>query len=117
MKTAFIDIDGTLLFHHGKGLNGQADEPLEVLPGVKEKLLEWEKKGYTIVLTTGRRPCMWKITEKQLEDAGIYYDRLIMGLPRGERFVVNDRKPGQADGNACSAWEVERNVGIGNVDP
>ena len=58
-----------------------------------DKILEWNKKGYTIILTTGRRESNRELTIKQLQEAGIFYDQLIMGVGRGPRVVINDLKP------------------------
>ena len=46
-----------------------------------------------IILTTGRKEGMRRITEQQLENAGIVYDRLIMGIGGGIRVLINDLKP------------------------
>jgi hypothetical protein len=87
---------------------------MEVLDGTIEKLLEWNKKGYTIILTTGRRESNRDITIKQLQEAGIFYDQLIMGVGRGPRVVVNDIKP---DG-MLTAYSINlvRNFGLKDID-
>jgi hypothetical protein len=36
---------------------------MELLEGTIEKLLEWDKKGYNIILTTGRKESLSSITE------------------------------------------------------
>lgn len=100
-KTLFIDIDGTLLKHRGSESNILLKET-EILPGVLEKLDEWDANGYTIILTTGRK------------EFGIFYDKLIMGLPRGERIVINDKKPNN-DMNTASSIQVIRNDGLKNI--
>ena len=91
-KTIFCDIDGTLIEHFPPGSNFHEFSP-KVLPGVTEKILEWDKKGYRIILTTGRKESMRKFTEKQLEQVGIFYDMLIMGIGGGVRVLINDYKP------------------------
>ncbi len=127
MKTIFCDIDGTLVRHLGSGLSGQLlnNCSLEnfVLPGVVDKLNEWQSKGYTIVLTTGRRESQRKQTEEQLSSLGIIWDHLVMGLPNGPRIIINDLKPGvDPDADIESSYVktaqsicLKRNVGIGGI--
>jgi hypothetical protein len=120
MKTIFCDIDGTLIKHHNEGLFGQIMNDVVVLPGVKDKLLQWEKGGYTIILTTGRPECLRKHTERQMLDAGIYYQQLVMGLPRGRRVLINDSKVVDEMGISvimtAEAYTVDRNEGIKEVE-
>ena len=113
-KTIFCDIDGTLLKHFPAGQSFNSYEP-KILPGTIEKLLEWDKKGYTIILTTGRKNSMRKITEKQLEIAGIFYDQLIMGIGGGVRILINDYKPNNTEETAV-AITLERDFGISKIN-
>jgi len=116
-KTILLDIDGTLI-KHDKSVSEQhrtKEYPDTPLPGVLEKLIEWEKKGYKVILTTGRRECWRKFTEKQLFDLGFWYDQLIMGLGCGPRVLVNDLKPGSEEPMA-TAINLPRNQGIGNLE-
>ena len=53
-----------------------------------------------IILTTGRKEGMRRITEQQLESAGIVYDKLIMGIGGGARVLINDLKPDR-NGDTC----------------
>lgn len=116
-KTIFCDIDGTLVkFPDGPG--GFKDLPkgqkaLEVLPGALDKLWEWETHGYRIILTTGRKESMRKVTEELLTDAGIFWDHMVMGLGPGKRYLINDINNGD---HTAFAINVERNHGIGSVD-
>lgn len=112
-KTLFIDIDGTIIKHMGN-LTKMFTNDIEVLPGVIEKLNEWEAKGYKIILTTGRKECLRKITEEQLLKNGIFYDQLVMGLTRGERILINDIKPNN-EMTVASAIEIKRNEGLQNI--
>ena len=113
-KTLFIDIDGTLIKHTGNLTNEILMEP-EILPNVIEKLNEWDGRGFKIILTTGRKESMRKITEEQLSKVGIFYDQLVMGITRGERIIINDKKPGN-DMVTVRAIEVNRNKGLGSVE-
>jgi phosphoglycolate phosphatase-like HAD superfamily hydrolase len=114
MKTIFCDIDGTLVKHKGFIVK-QYTEDLELLDGTVEKLAEWDRKGYNIILTTGRREGMRRVTEDQLCKLGIFYDQLIMGIGPGTRVVINDKKPNSADCTA-EAICIERNKGIGDIN-
>lgn len=112
-KTIFLDIDGCILKHHG-GLTTIATEHPELLPGVLEKFDDWDKEGHRIILTTGRKESMRKMTEIQLRDLGIFYDTLVMGCNRGERVVINDFKPNSTAPTARAVC-IERNKGLKEV--
>lgn len=114
LKTLFIDIDGTLLHHHGKA-NQQTKLPAIVLPGVTEKLSEWDIKGYRIILVTGRKESERPDTIKQLAESHIQYDYLIMGISRGDRVIINDMKP-DSDSPTAVAINVVRNNGIKDIE-
>lgn len=113
-KTLFIDLDGTLIWHHGD-LVKQTENKARLLPGVLEKFNEWDKKGYNLILTTGRRESMRELTEQQLKDCGLFWDRLIMGIGGGHRVIINDLKAGSTDPTAI-AVNVERNVGMTGLE-
>lgn len=115
--TIFCDIDGTLVNHPGypeiENLPNETHE-LKLLPNTLKKLWEWDRAGYNIILTTGRRESMRTATEKQLTKAGIIYDQLIMGLGGGKRYLINDRKPYGTEDYAY-AINLTRNDGIGDI--
>ena len=113
VKTIFCDIDGCILKHQGNTKDIQ--QKCELLPGVLETFVGWIRKGYTIILTTGRKESMRRGIEGQLRSTGISYDLLIMGLPRGQRVVINDIKPESKEPTAACV-NVERNEGLENVD-
>lgn len=112
-KTIICDIDGTILKHHGN-LTKQFTTPAELLPGTIEKLNEWDRKGYQIILLTGRKEPMRKTTEEQLANLGIFYDKLVMGVTSGERILINDEKP--TGEKTAFAVSIKRNFGIKDVD-
>lgn len=113
-KTIFLDIDGTLLYHYGTQQQQIQMKTYDVLPGVHEKLHEWDQKGYKVILTTGRKESTRKITEKQLTECGIFYDQLIMGVTGGQRILINDQK---ADGTITAHTLCpERNKGIADIE-
>ena len=118
-KTIFCDIDGTLVEHPGTGNKHkqlpQLDHKLKLLPGTLEKIWEWDSKGYRIILTTGRKESMRKATIKQLEKAGIIYDQLIMGIGGGQRYLINDLKPGR-DYDTAISFNLKRDKGIKDIE-
>ena len=116
-KTIFCDVDGTLV-KFPDSIEGFKDLPkgkkkLQLLPGALDKLWEWETRGYRIILTTGRKESMRETTERQLTEAGIFWDQLVMGLGPGPRYLINDINNGS---NTAYAVNVERNEGIGDVN-
>lgn len=114
IKTVFCDIDGCIFKHHGDIIE-ILTSPCELLPGVREVFKQWGCKGYTVILTTGRPESLRDITIKQIRNHGLYYHRLIMNLPRGQRVVINDVKPGR-DMDTAACINITRNRGMKNVN-
>ena len=110
-KTIFCDLDGTLVKHSNPIDIQDPYFELQVLPGVHEKLIEWDIKGYHVIITTGRKESARESTIKQLQRAGITYDQLIMGFGGGDRILINDRKP-NSDRDTAYAINLERNKGL-----
>ena len=115
-KTIFCDLDGTLTKHPADATVIQdPNYELEVLPGTKEIMNDWDRKRYYIVITTGRKESAREATIKQLQRAGILYDQLIMGFGGGDRILINDRKMG-SDRDTASAINVTRDGGVLDID-
>jgi len=110
-KTIIIDIDGCIFKHYGKGACHQwLESSTELLPHVNEKFDCWEKNGYYIILMTARKESCRPILERTLRNKGLFWDILIMGVPHGERVIINDRK---SNGDvSCSAVNLKRNAGL-----
>lgn len=87
-KTWVFDVDGTLLVHNGH-LRTQGDE---VLPGVKEFFSNISPKD-KVILLTARKEMFRDQLESFLNDNGIRFDKILYGMPMGERILVNDKKP------------------------
>jgi len=113
-KTIFCDIDGTILVHLHK-ISQVLLHDGELLRGVREKFDEWDSKGHHIVLTTARKESARAHTVKQLADAGIIYDQLIMGITSGVRVLINDKKLPQ-DTDRARGVNVITNQGWSDVD-
>lgn len=112
-KTIFCDIDGTLVKHVAPSIATSPNHKMELLDGTLEKLLDWDKKGYYIILTTGRKESLRDITKKQLSEVGIFYDQLIMGIGGGTRYLINDCKPEGT--KSAFSFNIKRNKGINDI--
>lgn len=96
-STIIIDIDGTTVKHAHVFSDLMWGEP-ELNPGVRDKLNEWDSLGHTIILMTARKESARAMTERQLEDLGVMWDHLIMGVTSGKRVLINDKlKPEDPD--------------------
>lgn len=114
-KTILCDIDGTLVKHVSPLETTKPNFKMELLPGTLETLAEWDVKGYNIILISGRREGARKITEKQLSEVGIIYDKLILGIGGGVRHLINDKKPDGTTNTALS-HNLIRNEGIKDLE-
>lgn len=114
-KTIICDIDGTLIKHFPPTETASLNHTPELLDGTLEKILEWDKKGYNIILISGRRECSRHVTIRQLNELGIIYDQLILGIGGGKRILINDRKPYGSE-NYALAINLERNKGISEIN-
>lgn len=111
--TILCDIDGLLVYHEPPTISACLDHHAKGLPGLYDKLLEWDRRGCIIILLTGRREGARRETERQLAELGIIYDQLVMGLGGGVRVLINDMKPDGALAARCI--NVPRNEGIGGI--
>ena len=87
----------------------------DVLPGVVEKFAEWYTNGDHIILVTARPWAYKSKTEWQLREAGILYHQILMGLPTGVRFLINDRKVEEPGYDTAVAINLVRDVGFESV--
>jgi len=113
-KTILCDIDGCISYHRGNISDIHKGDML-ILPGVIDTFADWDRKGYNIILVSGRRESMRKDTERQLSAAGIFYDQLIMGVKNGIRVLINDTKEG-SDIPTAMAISLKRNVGMKDLN-
>lgn len=104
-KTYIFDLDGTILKYN---LIFTEDRD-ELLSGVKDL---WDTFNIEdmIILTTARPSEYKEKTIQFLNDNNIRFNHIIFDLPRGERILVNDKKPG-VDVTAI-AINVERDKGF-----
>lgn len=89
-KTIFCDLDGTIFENSSSHFPPYIGESPALAKNI-ERLLELQSKEHlTIIFVTSRSEDYREITEKQLDDLGITYKDLIMGLPHSERILIND---------------------------
>lgn len=111
--TWFIDVDGVIMRH-----NGHKDGTDELLPGAHAF---WDQipANDLIVLVTARQSEEVDALLRALNTAGLRHDRILAGLPVGERIVINDRKPSGLQ--TSIAVNLERDAGLAgltvSVDP
>jgi len=111
-KTWVVDIDGVIFIHNGyKEL--KANEHEKPLNGVKEFFEKIPKEDF-IVLLTSRKEQYRNITEKSLKENEIRYDVLLMGIPMGERILINDKKPSGL--KTAYAVNLKRNEGLKSLN-
>lgn len=111
----FLDIDGTILYQPLDFTHVILGKYIPELGEASKKCIDWHKKGYIIILVTGRPETMRQITEKSLFEHGIIYDRMIMGLGPGKRYLINDIDPIYPDCDKAIAINIERNIGINDI--
>lgn len=113
-KTIFCDVDGTILKHAhviSDVLMGQA----QVLDQVREKFNQWDSQGHKIILVTARKESARRITELHLQQLGIAYDHLLMGMTSGCRVLINDKLT-DLDVDRAVAVNVITDEGFAQVD-
>ena len=103
-KTWIFDLDGTLVVH-----NGYKNGFDELLPGVKEFYEKNIDDTDYILIITARNSEFKGIAEKCLLDNNIRYDRIIYDTPRGERILINDRKPWDGGIDTAYSFNIDRN--------
>ena len=113
-KTIFLDIDGCILEHPKDFLNRHSERlhSLNILPGSREKLLEWFCEGIKIILTTGRPECQRQDLISFFSKEGIYHHQLILDCGSGVRCLVNDIDPKDPSVFKALAVNIERNQGL-----
>ncbi len=111
-NTIFCDIDGTL-FNYRKFESYKTSKP-DILDGAVEKMKAWKKEGHMIILTTARPEYLREHTVGELEEGGIPYDRLIMEIERGPRFLINDMDPAKP-GERAIGINLMRDNGLGSI--
>lgn len=110
--TLFVDIDGTLIKYR-KFCDYQTTDPEPVLHAINPVNKAF-KDGHHIVLTTARPEWLRDHTVKEMEEIGVQYHKLIMGLERGCRILINDNEKVNVD--RTFAFNLLRDEGFSNED-
>lgn len=101
--TWVLDFDGTLVKHNGYKTGND-----EWLPGALDFLKSIPEQDFILILTA-REPEAREITESFLNAYGVRVNKILFGIPMGERILMNDTKP---SGLKCAyAINPGRNVG------
>ncbi|USO00440.1 MAG: hypothetical protein H6810_07030 [Phycisphaeraceae bacterium] len=87
--TYIIDIDG-VLYENGRRHWAPRWGESAPIPEAVGAVRELSARGQCIVLMTSRPECFRDATERQLREEGVPYDKLVMGVLHGTRYVVND---------------------------
>ena len=73
-------------------------------------------QGDRIVILTARPEGYRGTTEHQLRKANLMWDVLLMGMPTGQRVLINDRKVEESDIEMAIAVNLERDKGMEGLD-
>lgn len=115
-KTYFIDIDGTIVPNLTlEDLEKYSQVPnfiQDLLPGVKDFFNHLHKYD-VVIFTTARGSEFKELTERTLRFHKIKYNQLIMDLPAGQRFLINDTV--NMFYQKAIAVNVLRNHGMGDI--
>jgi uridine kinase len=109
--TVFLDLDGTLIKH--VAVPSESGEEIQVLKGSADKVKEWRKKSYLLVLCTSRQCSKTFGILDRLKAEGMVFDQIICDLPVGPRILINDSK---LDEVRAFAVALSRNAGVASVE-
>ena len=108
-KTYFVDIDGTIFVY--RKFEDYTNIPAVAIKSTKQYLQKVRDEGHMIILTTARPDYLRTHTIYELGKNNIPYNRLIMGIERGPRYLINDLSPNEP-GDRAICYNLKRNEGI-----
>lgn len=108
-NTIFCDIDGTI-FKYRK-FETYKTTPAEPIQSTIEYLRKQHSQGHMIVLTTARPNQMLGHTIKELGIHAVPFDKIVMGIERGPRYLINDMDPAN-EGKRAVAVNLIRDQGF-----
>ena len=111
-NTYFVDIDGTILKY--RKFETYENTDAEPIPSTVKYLQNVKKEGHMIILTTARPDWLYNHTVKELVSNNVPFDKLIMGIERGPRYLINDMDP-KKPGKRAIAINLIRNDGIETI--
>ena len=112
-RTIFCDIDGTI-FKYRK-FETLKTKKAELTPGALEQLKRWKRDGCMIIFTTARPEEYRNHTVKELLVNKIPWDKLIMGIERGPRYLINDADPARPKQIRAVAYSIPRDKGLKRI--
>ena len=86
----FVDIDGTLVTNSSTHFPPYVGEGTAIQENIDYLNQLYQSGKVKIILTTSRPEEHRGTTVFEMEEKGISYDQLIMGLPHAQRVVIND---------------------------
>ena len=108
-NTYFVDIDGTIFKY--RTFETYETSQAEPITSTVEYLRNKKEHGHMIVLTTARPDWLYEHTVRELKVNDIPFDRLVMGIERGPRFLINDKDP-KVNEDRATAINLIRDKGI-----
>jgi hypothetical protein len=108
-NTYFCDIDGTI-FKYRKFETYESTKA-EGIENTINYLDTAANAGHMIILTSARPEYLRMHTELELYENEVPYHRLILGIERGTRYLINDMDPNKP-GERAIAINLERDGGI-----
>jgi hypothetical protein len=107
-NTYFVDIDGTI-FKYRK-FDTMQDTPAEINWGVVKYLQHVHEQGHMIILTSARPESLYRFTANEMNHNNIPFDRMVLGIERGPRYLINDLDP-EIDEPRAICYNLPRDVG------
>jgi len=113
-STFFVDIDGTLIkYRKFQDIDTAKVEPIQDVINLINKSYD---EGCHIVITTARPEDYRNFTIKELNDIGLKYHQIVMGLGRGTRILINDKDPDKPSLDRAVGINLIRNEGLSNIN-
>ncbi len=113
-ETVICDVDGVLLVH--KNCSNDVKDDNKIIGSAANKIRQWRKDKKLVVLATARPERTRSAFIALLDELGIEYDRLVMGLNPGPRYLINDIKPSNPMVRQSLAINLTRDCGIDDLD-
>jgi len=110
-ETIFIDLDGVLVENSSEFFDPRWGTTNCIEKNVRYLERKYQTGKVSIIITTCRTEEYSTITEKQLAEYAIPYDRIIYGLPHSRRVLINDYAPSNPY-PSCYAVNLPRNADI-----
>lgn len=99
-STIFCDIDGTIFKY--REFETYKTSKAEPIFSTIDYLNQQKEQGNMILLTTARPENLRDHTVWELELNSVPYHKLIMGIERGPRYLINDMDPEKKEERAIS---------------